>query len=148
MSRSISINDVIKHITPSHNRVAKLILSTLELEKKLANPEEQSIYFRWAMRNNKKHYRWSITDYDALRNEFNQWSVDKLIAEKEEAEFILREKIPSVTPLFARAMMRGACINRIHKYNDYLTVKSITTTLPTWEDLKKDTDLLTEILET
>lgn len=147
MSRPISITDIIDHITPSHNRISKFIMSTLELEHKLAHPDEQSEYFRWAMRNNGKHYRRSTDDYHRLRQEFNDYTVDALIAEKEEAEFILREKIPSAHPLFARAIMRGACINRIHKYNDYLSVKSITPTLPSWEDLKNDTDLITAILD-
>lgn len=146
MSRPISITDVINHITPSHNRIAKFIMSTLKLEEKLAHPEKQSVYFRWAMRNNEKYHRWTTDDYVKLREEFNEWSIDDLIAAKEEEKRVLREKVPTISPRFSKAFMRGACISRINKYNDYLSVKSITVTLPPWEDLKDDPELLRRIL--
>lgn len=146
MSRPINITDFIQHITPSHNRVSKFILSSLELEVKLSYPEEQSEYFRWGLKNHKKYHRWTIDDYHELREEFNGLTVDRLIAAKEEAENILLEKIPSVHPLFARAFMRGATMNLISKYEDYLQMKPITNELPSWEELKDDSELLESIL--
>jgi hypothetical protein len=142
------IADEINQITQSHNRIAKLIISTLEFEYKLSHPEDQLEYLPWAMRNNEMYHIWSTCDYDSLKEEFNGMTVDDLVFEIGDTESVLRDKIPSVTPLFARAFMRSACISRINKYNDYLQVKSITDELPSWEDLKSDHDLLTAILNT
>jgi hypothetical protein len=80
MSKSINITDVVNFITPSHNRVAKFIMSTLELEHKLTCPKEQSEYFRWGLRNHKIYYRKAKIDYVRLRKEFDGWTVDDLIA--------------------------------------------------------------------
>jgi hypothetical protein len=86
-----------------------------------------------------------MDQYQCLRLEFNNMSMAELVEAVEENKEYLRQKA-GLRPLIARSMVRRVTLDRIAKTTEYITLKSFTDVLPPFDVLRKDAELLCDIL--
>ena len=66
--------------------------------------------------------------------------------ERQEQQRFLREVVPGIYPLFARAMVMGNTVGKIDKLSDFIGIKAIMDRLPAINKLKDDQGLLLRLL--
>jgi hypothetical protein len=125
------------------NSIARLIISILKLEEKLCDPGGQSEYFRWGIQSHFKRLSALRKEYESVRSEYNQSTIDQLISALKTEEQYLQKRIKPTFLVFVKIVIKNASDARIAKLNDYIKMKSITKELP---ELKNDTDLLLELM--
>lgn len=126
--------------------VAGLINNILVLEERVNAPELQSEYFRWGYESQVRRLAVLKDRYKNIRKEFNAMGIDEIIACREKSKKFLETIVPTIQPLFARAIMRSSTHGTIWKLDDYMKIKSIVSALPTIDELRNDLDFLMKIL--
>ena len=151
--RHLEYDDMIKHdITPFltnnfvHPGIIQLILSILKLEEKLNDLDGQSEYFKWASQSHFKRLLALKKQYETMRLEYNENSLDLLINALKKEEHHLQKGIKSTLPIFAKIIIKKASDDRIARLRDYIKTKAVTDRLPGINELRDDTDLLLKLI--
>ncbi len=129
-----------------HPGIIQLILSILKLEEKLNDLDGQSEYFRWASQSHFKRLLALKKQYETMRLEYNENSLDLLINALKKEEHHLQKGIKSTLPIFAKIVIKKASDNRIARLRDYIKTKAVTDRLPSITKLKNDEDLLLKLI--
>ncbi len=131
---------------PTKSGTARLIRNRLILEDRVRNQDKQSAYFRWGFESILNQLEGLKGSYEFLRQRFNKARVDRLIEIIEEKEEFLREEVYTIFPIFVRVCHGSGARHAIIESKDFLHWKSITDSLPEWEELPNHPRIMEEVM--
>ena len=111
-----------------NSKIIKLIIDYGILYSKLQNIERQSWYFKRGIDGNRKKLKLINTDFEKIRNDVNNYTINKLIKEvnkeKEvERSFGSRKEYCNLTSRIFSAWVHKAAINRIYYLTKLIQIK-------------------------
>ena len=141
----MDVKRIMPHLIPTRGKIAQLVSNILILEQQLNSVEKQSTYFRWAWDSHRKRHTDLLDQYESVRQEFNETSLDELVTDVANNKEYLRQK-SNMQPLIARSLVRHFTLDRISKTTEFITLKSFTDVLPEFKVMREDAEILRDIL--
>ena len=141
----MDVKKIMPFLIPTRGRISQLVSDILTLEQKLENVDHQSEYFRMALDSHLNRHVELLDQYDVIRREFNETTLDELVRAVKENKMYLRHKA-GLRPLIARSIVQHVSLARVARTTEFITLKSFTDVLPEFDVLRSDAEILRDIL--
>jgi hypothetical protein len=114
--------------------IARLVDDILSLSGRLAQPEQQSDYFRWGLENHIWKFHGLCREYQGMRHWYNMHSVDDILEER--ARVLQKSRLLVAGEMnMGRALMLNAAKARIAWLDECLRLKANMPEMPALDAL-------------
>ena len=121
----------------SLTKFTTLVDQILILEDRLSRPQDQSIYFRWAIPNHKKNLKKLHLRYAKFRFRFNEHTIDEFLDEVNGRKSFLRDVVAPLEASIVRNVAQLGSEEIIAEMSDMIHLKEIIGVIPEFEQLKQ-----------
>ena len=120
---AINLKDILKIIVKPKSNTARILIEYGKLEQQLKEPEHQSEYFQYGIQNHKKKLIELKDDFEDIRNDFNDTSLDVLISKlseiKIEKETLIKQSLNTMKLIYLSSLE-----SNINYLDDLVELKS------------------------